>query len=120
MNKGSAIVAIIIAAMAGFVGGQLTAKKGGGEAIIADASKDEGGPGAAAVAGVTEDEPVERLKVPVTAAQPQKGPSDAPVTIVAFSDFECPFCSRVVPTMEQIEKDYGNKVRVVWRNQPLP
>ncbi|MDB4974902.1 MAG: Periplasmic thiol disulfide interchange protein DsbA, partial [Myxococcaceae bacterium] len=121
MNKGSAIVAIIIAAMAGFVGGQLTAKKsGGGETTIADASKDEGGGAGAAVTGVQEDEPVERLKVPVTSAQPQKGPADAPVTIVAFSDFECPFCSRVVPTLEQIEKDYGNKVRVVWRNQPLP
>ena len=36
MNKGSAIVAIIIAAVAGFVGGQLSAKKSGGEAIVAD------------------------------------------------------------------------------------
>jgi protein-disulfide isomerase len=121
MNKGSAIVAIIIAAMAGFIGGQLSAKKsGGGDTVISDASKDEQGSAAGAVAGVQEDEPVDRLKVPVSAAQPQKGPSDAPVTIVAFSDFECPFCSRVVPTLEQIEKDYGNKVRVVWRNQPLP
>lgn len=119
MNKGSAIVAIIIAAVAGFVGGQLSAKKGGGEAIIADASKDQGG-AAGAVAGVQEDEPVERFKVPVTAAQPSKGPADAPVTIVAFSDFECPFCSRVVPTITELEKTYGNKVRIVWRNQPLP
>ncbi|MEY4513839.1 MAG: hypothetical protein RLZZ450_5961, partial [Pseudomonadota bacterium] len=121
MNKGSAIVAIIIAAVAGFVGGQLSAKKGGGEASIADVSGEgSAGAGGAAVAGVQEDEPVERLKVPVGAGQPQMGPVDAPVTIVAFSDFECPFCSRVVPTIEQLEKDYGNKIRVVWRNQPLP
>jgi protein-disulfide isomerase len=121
MNKGSAIVAIIIAAVSGFVVGQLSAKKGiGGEAMIADASKELGAGAAGAVAGVTEDEPVERLKVPVTDAQPQEGPADAPVTIVEFSDFECPFCGRVLPTIEQLQKDYGNKIRVVWRNQPLP
>lgn len=121
MNKGSAIVAIIIAAISGFVVGQLSAKKSGGDVTIADASREgSGGTGAAAVAGVQEDEPVERYKVPVTGAQPQKGPADAPVTIVTFSDFECPFCSRVVPTLEQLERDYGKKIRVVWRNQPLP
>jgi protein-disulfide isomerase len=120
MNKGSAIVAIIIAAVAGFVGGQLSAKKGGGDMIADVSGENTAGAGAAAVPGVQEDEPVERLKVPVTTAQPQKGPADAAVTIVAFSDFECPFCGRVLPTLEQLEKDYGNKIRVVWRNQPLP
>jgi protein-disulfide isomerase len=120
MNKGSAIVAIIIAAVSGFVVGQLSAKKGGGIAEIADASRDHGDAAAGAVAGVKEDEPVERLKVPVSDAQPSQGPADAPVTIVEFSDFECPFCGRVVPTLEQLEKEYGKKIRVVWRNQPLP
>ena len=120
MNKGSAIVAIIIAAVAGFAVGQITARKSGGESLIADASKEEGGSGGAAVAGIQEDDPVERVKVPVTSAQPQKGPADALVTIVEFSDFECPFCGRVGPTLEQLQKDYGDKVRIVWRNQPLP
>ena len=40
--------------------------------------------------------------------------------IQEFSDFQCPFCSRVVPTVQQIEKEYGAKVQVVWRNFPLP
>jgi len=120
MNKGSAIVAIIIAAVAGFTVGQITAKKGSGDAVIADASNEQDGKAGAAVAGIQEDEPVERIKVPVTSAQPQEGPSDALVTIVEFSDFECPFCGRVGPTIEQLQKDYGNKIRVVWRNQPLP
>src|SRR4051812_10245388 len=106
MNKGSAIVAIIIAAVAGFVGGQLSAKKGGGDTIADVSGENTVAAGAAAVPGVQEEEPVERLKVPVTTAQPQKGPADAPVTIVAFSDFECPFCGRVLPTLEQLEKDY--------------
>jgi protein-disulfide isomerase len=117
MNKGSAIVAIVLAAVAGFVTGQLSAKRTGGE--IADASDDRGSE-AGAVAGVQEDDAVERFKVPVSAAQPQHGPADAPVTIVEFSDFECPFCGRVIPTMKQLEKDYGKKIRLVWRNQPLP
>jgi protein-disulfide isomerase len=119
MNKGSAIVAIVLAAVAGFVTGQLSAKRApGGE--IADASEESGGAELGAVAGVTEDDAPERFKVPVTAAQPQLGPSDAAVTIVVFSDFECPFCGRVVPTLKDLEKQYGKKLRVVWRNQPLP
>jgi len=118
MSKGSAIVMGIILAVIGFVLGQVTAKKGDGD--IADASAEHASEGAGAVAGVHEDDAPERFKVPVTAAQPQKGPSDAPVTIVEFSDFECPFCGRVGPTLAQLEKDYGKKVRIVWRNQPLP
>jgi protein-disulfide isomerase len=117
MNKGSAIVAIVLAAVAGFVVGQLSAKRTGGD--ISDASDDKGAE-VGAVAGVQEDDAPERFKVPVSSAQPQHGPADAPVTIVEFSDFECPFCGRVIPTIKQLEKDYGKKIRVVWRNQPLP
>ena len=51
---------------------------------------------------------------------PIKGPKNAPVTIVAFSDFQCPFCSRVVPTLKDIEKQYEGKVRVAFKHQPLP
>src|SRR6185503_8756939 len=51
---------------------------------------------------------------------PVKGPNNAPVTIVAFSDFQCPFCSRAVPTLKQIEDTYKGKVRVAFKNQPLP
>ena len=51
---------------------------------------------------------------------PVKGPKNAPVTIVAFSDFQCPFCSRVVPTLHDIEKQYGAKVKIAFKHQPLP
>jgi protein-disulfide isomerase len=51
---------------------------------------------------------------------PVKGPKDAPVTIVAFSDFECPFCGRVVPTLKQLEEQYKGKIRVAFKHQPLP
>src|SRR5579862_3355138 len=49
------------------------------------------------------------------------GKRDAPVTIVQYSDFQCPYCSRVEPTMDQVRQAYGpDKVRIVWRNNPLP
>ena len=49
-----------------------------------------------------------------------KGPADAPVTIVVFSDYQCPFCARAEATMKQIETDYGSKVRFVFKNLILP
>jgi protein-disulfide isomerase len=62
----------------------------------------------------------ERFRIPVTPAEPARG-ADAPrVTIVEFSDFQCPFCTRVEPTIEAVLKEYDGKVRVVWRNNPLP
>ncbi len=55
-----------------------------------------------------------------TKQNPSRGATKAPVTIQMWSDFQCPFCKRVVPTIEAIEKQYGWRVRVVWRNLPLP
>ncbi len=59
------------------------------------------------------------FRVPIEAKGPSKGPDSAPVTIVEFSDFECPFCSRVGPTLKQIEETYGDKVKIVFRQFPL-
>mgnify|MGYP000373154483 CR=1 FL=1 len=41
------------------------------------------------------------------------------MVIEHFSDFQCPFCNRVVPTVEQVRQRYGDRVRLVWRNYPL-
>ncbi|MFL5427439.1 MAG: DsbA family protein, partial [Myxococcales bacterium] len=51
---------------------------------------------------------------------PSIGPKHAKVTIVEWSDFQCPFCGRVDPTVRQILSTYKDDVRLVWRNEPLP
>ncbi len=58
--------------------------------------------------------------LPIRADDPVRGSASAPVTIVLFSDFQCPFCARVEPTLQRVEQEYGGKVRLVWKNQPLP
>lgn len=50
---------------------------------------------------------------------PIKGPKDAWVTIVEVSDFQCPFCNRVGPTLEQVREKYGDDVRFVFKHNPL-
>lgn len=52
--------------------------------------------------------------------RPAKGPKDAKVTIVEYSDFQCPFCTRGYTTIEdQVLKEYGDKVRFVYKHFPL-
>lgn len=49
-----------------------------------------------------------------------KGKPDAPITIVEFSDFQCPFCQRTLPTLTELLAKYEGKVRVAYRDFPLP
>jgi protein-disulfide isomerase len=58
-------------------------------------------------------------KLDVRSDDPIRGNRAAPVTIVLFSDFQCPFCSRVEPTIKQALQAYGDRIRVVWKHQPL-
>jgi protein-disulfide isomerase len=50
---------------------------------------------------------------------PSFGPKDAKVTVVEFSDFECPYCSKAAKVTEQLRKEYGDKIRFVFRQFPL-
>ena len=59
-----------------------------------------------------------RTEIP-TAGFPTLGPASAPITIVEFSDFECPYCGGLFPTLKEIEKKYADKIRVVYRQYPL-
>jgi protein-disulfide isomerase len=58
-------------------------------------------------------------RVPV-GASPSRGPAGAPVTIVEFADFQCPYCVRAEEPLKEVAARYGDKVRFVWKNMPLP
>jgi protein-disulfide isomerase len=64
-------------------------------------------------------EPPELPRVEVEAKGPARGPANAPVTIVEFSDFQCPYCGREVPVIDRVMKEYDGKVRLVFRHYPL-
>jgi len=60
------------------------------------------------------------LKPEVAEARGFMGKNDAKLTIVEYTDFECPFCGRGYSTLEQVRKTYGDQVRVLVKNLPLP
>jgi protein-disulfide isomerase len=57
-------------------------------------------------------------RVPIDGS-PTRGPSEALVTIVEFADYQCPFCAKVQPTIEAVEREYKGKVRFVFKHNPL-
>ncbi|HYV47968.1 MAG TPA: thioredoxin domain-containing protein, partial [Myxococcaceae bacterium] len=68
-------------------------------------------PGAAAPSGPVKDVTV--------GSAPVRGPKGAPVTIVEYSDFQCPFCSRAVEVIKQLDASYKDKFRIAYKHQPL-
>jgi len=62
---------------------------------------------------------LEPARLEVEAIGYSRGPDDAVVTIVEFSDFHCPYCARVVPTIDEVLAKYPTQVRFVFRNLPL-
>lgn len=62
---------------------------------------------------------LEPLRVPIELTQaPLRGPADAPVTIVEFSDFQCPFCKQIQPIIQELRQRYAKQVN--WRFKDLP
>jgi protein-disulfide isomerase len=54
-----------------------------------------------------------------TQGAPVRGNPEAKIAVVEFSDFQCPFCGRVTPTLAQVEREYGDDVRIVFKHLPL-
>src|SRR6185295_259850 len=105
MDKGTAIVGFILCFLAG-----------GSLMYAVDHSRKGYDLGADVGAWSDNDSPV-----PVDAKDPVWGNRNAPVTMVVYSDFQCPFCSRVEGTVDQIKQMYGkDKIRIIWKNSPLP
>lgn len=115
MNKGTAIVGFLLCFLAGMgLMWGIDRQGGGGQA---------GGIHAEPVAAFDDKNPWsdEDAAVPISSKDPTWGSRNAPVTLVLFSDFECPFCSKVEATINQLKEQYGpDKLRVVWKNNPLP
>ncbi len=110
------VAAVLVLGTAGFIilGGcmlsgkcELGAGSGKGYAIAPDVAAPTG-------------EPVPTGAIPeVTSDDWIRGDKNAPVTMIEYSDFECPFCGRFAPTVDQIMKEYSGKVRLVFRHFPL-
>src|SRR5215471_9903158 len=91
------------------------------EALMKDAKTEVAAAPAAAAQGEQKGPDEDKTVFKVEPGDgPSKGPKNAPLQVVIFSDFQCPFCGRVEPTLKQMEKEYGGKVRMTWKNYPLP
>jgi protein-disulfide isomerase len=59
------------------------------------------------------------LKIAVTAEDHTQGPESAEVTLVEYGDYECPYCGQAYPIVKQVQKQFGKRLRFVFRNFPL-
>ena len=59
------------------------------------------------------------LRTPVTSADHVQGPMDAPVTLVEYGDYECPYCALAFPNLKRVQKRLARELRFVFRHFPL-
>jgi len=62
---------------------------------------------------------IARLSIPVSDRDHSIGPEDAPVTLVEYGDYECPYCGRAFPIVQEVRRRLGDQLRFVFRNFPL-
>ena len=59
------------------------------------------------------------LRPPVHDSDHSQGPAEAPITLVEYGDFQCPYCYRAHPLVQALQKQFGARLRFVFRNFPL-
>lgn len=117
------VILLLIAIMfvGGFFSGSMWTEnqmlKNGSGGVAAAGTVPTVGADPGAPAGPTADQ---LAQVPeVSAEEPVRGDKNAKITLVEYSDFECPFCARFHPTMQQIMEEYDGQVNWVYRHYPL-
>ncbi len=60
-----------------------------------------------------------KLTMPVSARDHAQGPEDAPITLVEYGDYECPYCGEAYPIVKRLQKKMGKDLRFIFRNFPL-
>ena len=68
---------------------------------------------------MTQESGTVRLTVPVSRRDHQQGPEAAPVTLVEYGDYECPYCGEAYPIVKEIQRRLEDRMRFVFRNFPL-
>ncbi|PIZ29754.1 MAG: disulfide bond formation protein DsbA [Alphaproteobacteria bacterium CG_4_10_14_0_8_um_filter_53_9] len=71
------------------------------------------------IAAAQQNAQLAKVKTLINANTPTRGPDDAPVTIIEFSDFECPFCHKAQATLKALDARYPGKIRWAYKNLPL-
>ncbi len=61
-----------------------------------------------------------RIEVGIADGTPTRGPRDAPIVLVEYTDYQCPFCNRVQPTITALMERYDGQILHVFKNLPLP
>lgn len=113
------VVGLVVALTGGLVaGGDQGKVLGVGVNTNANAQVNANVNAAAAQPAPEADGDVTKLS-PVSSSDHIRGNKNAKVTLIVISDYQCPFCQRHEATITQLLKDYGDKIRVVWRNLPL-
>jgi protein-disulfide isomerase len=109
MKKGTVLALLLVVLGGGYGLGRLATR-----------DKDSNSPNAGAAMPTAQGPSDGIPRVRVALEGPMKGPADAKVTIVEFSDFQCPYCKRAADVVSEVSTKYGDDVRVVFRNFPLP